>query len=92
MITTTAMIRMGKVYNNLMVDLKPVNNKLILRSRRLIRLATGCDGETAERVFEESERHVKTAIVMILLDVDCGSARELLDRNEGRVGSALRTP
>ena len=42
MITTAAMIRLGKVYNNLMVDLTPVNNKLVIRSRRIIRLATGC--------------------------------------------------
>ena len=90
MITTTAMIRMGKVYNNLMVDLQPVNKKLILRSHRLIRMATGCGAEEAARVFESSGGHIKTAIIMELLGVGREEARLLLDRNEGRVGSALK--
>ncbi len=89
MITTASMIRMGKVYNNLMVDLKPVNNKLIIRSKRLIRLATECSEEKAEEVFEQSGRHVKTAIVMVLLDVNREEARRLLEQSEGRVGTAL---
>lgn len=89
MITTASMIRLGKVYNNLMVDLKPVNHKLVLRARRLIRLATGCGAPEAERVFEESGRHVKTAIVMQILGVDRQRARDLLAANQDRVGDAL---
>ena len=91
MITTAAMIRLGKVYNNLMVDLRPVNNKLVIRSKRIIRLATGCSVERAEEAFVASGRKPKTAIVMVLLDVDAGAAESLLEANEGRVGLALRS-
>jgi N-acetylmuramic acid 6-phosphate etherase len=91
MITTTAMIRLGKVYNNLMVDLRPVNSKLVRRSKRLIRLATGCDEVNAERVFDESGQRVKTAIVMVLLQVSRERAEQLLNQHAGRINAALET-
>lgn len=90
MITTSSMIQMGKVYNNLMVDLKPVNKKLILRARRLIRLATECSAEESELVFEDSGRHVKTAIVMQLLSASKEEAVKLLEQHEGKVGLTLK--
>jgi N-acetylmuramic acid 6-phosphate etherase len=89
MITTTAMIRLGKVYNNLMVDLVPVNSKLVKRSKRIIMLATGCDEETASKVFEESGRRPKVAIVMVLLRVSKERAETLLSANEQRIGPTL---
>ncbi len=89
MITTAAMIRMGKVYNNLMVDLTPVNSKLVRRSQRLIRIATGCDEETAARAFEDSGRKPKTAIVMVLLGLSREDAERLLEHSEGRIGVAV---
>jgi N-acetylmuramic acid 6-phosphate etherase len=89
MITTASMIRMGKVYNNLMVDLKPVNNKLVRRSKRLIRIATGCTEQAAERAFEQSGRSVKTAIVMVELDVGAGQAETMLEEHGGRIGPAI---
>jgi len=89
MITTTAMIKLGKVFNNLMVDLMPVNNKLISRSKRLVQIATGCDAETASRFFEASGRRTKTAIVMVLLGVDREEAEKLLKENDGRIGLAV---
>lgn len=64
MITTTAMIRIGKVFNNLMVDLRPVNAKLILRPRRLITEVTGCSEETSIELFEASVHNTKVAITM----------------------------
>jgi N-acetylmuramic acid 6-phosphate etherase len=90
MISTAAMIRLGKVYNNLMVDLRPVNSKLLRRARRLIRLATGCSEESAERAFEDSGRRVKAAIVMVKLGADRRSAERLLAENEDRIGPALK--
>jgi N-acetylmuramic acid 6-phosphate etherase len=90
MITTAAMIRMGKVYNNLMVDLVPVNSKLVERSKSIISAATGCDRATAERVFEASGRRPKVAIVMVLLEMSAQAAEKLLDANEGRIGLAVR--
>jgi N-acetylmuramic acid 6-phosphate etherase len=89
MITTTAMIKLGKVYNNLMVDLRPVNSKLVDRSKRLVRMATGCDRATAEKAFEESGKKPKTAIVMVLLGVSREEAESLLDDNGGRIGLAV---
>jgi N-acetylmuramic acid 6-phosphate etherase len=91
MITTTAMIKLGKVFNNLMVDLMPVNEKLVVRSKRLIQMATGCDAETADRVFEDSGRRPKVAIVMVLLGVSGEQARQVLQANEGRIGQALES-
>jgi N-acetylmuramic acid 6-phosphate etherase len=90
MITTASMIRLGKVFNNLMVDLRPVNRKLVERSKRIIRQATGCTVEEAERAFEESGRRPRTAIIMVLLGVDRPRAEDLERRAEGRVGEALR--
>ena len=90
MITTASMIRIGKVYNNLMVDLVPVNKKLIQRSLRLISTATGCDSETAEKVFEESGKHPKTAIVSVLLNLPAGEAKKWLEQSEGRIGLAVQ--
>jgi N-acetylmuramic acid 6-phosphate etherase len=90
MITTASMIRIGKVYRNLMVDLTPVNKKLVERSKRLIRQATACSPEEAERVYEESGHKPKIAIIMILLDIDRGQA-EYYDRaGEGPIASAIQ--
>ncbi len=89
MITTTAMIRIGKVYNNLMVDLVPVNKKLIQRSMRLISMATECTGEEAKKAFESSNRKPKTAIVMLLMNISREKAEDLLNKAEGRIGFAL---
>ncbi len=90
MITTASMIRMGKVYNNLMVDLVPVNKKLVERSIRLIVTATGCDRDLAEKAFEASGHHPKSAIVSVLLDIPAEEAKNLLDKNEGRIGMAVQ--
>ena len=89
MITTTAMIKLGKVFNNLMVDLMPVNKKLVVRSKRLIQIATGCDPETAAQAFEDSGSRPKVAIVMVLLGIGLDQAQRLLQANEGRIGQAL---
>ncbi|GHU78014.1 N-acetylmuramic acid 6-phosphate etherase [Spirochaetia bacterium] len=90
MLSTAAMIRIGKVYKNLMVDLKPVNHKLILRSIRLIREVTGCSEEQARESFEKSGKTPKTAIVMVLLKVDRQRAQELLEEAEGHISILLK--
>jgi N-acetylmuramic acid 6-phosphate etherase len=87
MISTAAMIRMGKVYKNLMVDLRPVNHKLILRSLRLIREVTGCSEAEAEAAFAASEKQPKLAIVIALLKVDRKKAQELLDKADGHISA-----
>jgi N-acetylmuramic acid 6-phosphate etherase len=85
MLSTAAMIRLGKVYKNLMVDVKPANHKLVLRSLRIIREAAGCSGEEAEKAFEASGRKPKIAIVMLLMGADKTAAEELLKKAEGHI-------
>ena len=90
MLTTASMIRFGKVYGNLMVDLTPVNRKLVERSKRLIRQATGCSRDEAEQAFLASGKKPKVAILMILLDIGADHAQSLLARGSGRISDALR--
>jgi N-acetylmuramic acid 6-phosphate etherase len=86
MLSTTAMIRLGKVYKNFMVDMNPVNQKLVLRSRRIIREIAGCSEERAAEMLEASGRKTKTAVVMALLGVDREKAETLLAGAGGRIG------
>jgi len=90
MLTTAAMIRSGKVYDNLMVDMQSTNEKLIVRAQRLIILATGCDPETAAHAYKKANYHVKKAIVMILTETSAQEADELLARSGGFVREAAR--
>jgi N-acetylmuramic acid 6-phosphate etherase len=90
MLTTAAMIRMGKVYKNLMVDLRPVNHKLVLRSIRLIRELTGCSEEKAQEAFYRSHKQPKTAIVMVLLGLGQEEAQELLEKADGHISSIFQ--
>jgi len=90
MITTAAMIRLGKVYRNLMIDLRPVNKKLIERSKNLISRATGCDRAVAETAFEASGGKPKIAILMILLGVARDEAEQLVAKNDGHLSLAVR--
>jgi N-acetylmuramic acid 6-phosphate etherase len=90
MLTTTSMIRIGKVYGNLMVDLMPVNRKLVERSKRLIRQATGCTKDEAEAVFLASGGKPKIAILMIALGIGAAQANALIQRGQGRLSEAMR--
>ncbi|QIW53985.1 N-acetylmuramic acid 6-phosphate etherase [Lactococcus raffinolactis] len=89
MISTVAMIGIGKVYNNLMVDVKPTNKKLVERSKRIIMQATECTYEQAEAKFEEANQDVKLAIVMILTDSSAEEGREKLAKANGFVKQTL---
>ncbi|VWX38772.1 N-acetylmuramic acid 6-phosphate etherase [Exiguobacterium oxidotolerans] len=89
MISTAAMIGVGKVYQNLMVDVQSTNEKLEIRAKRMIVEATGVDLETAARTFTSANGHVKTALVMILADISYDEAVERLHRANGFVRDAL---
>ena len=89
MITTTAMIRLGKVYRNLMIDLTPVNKKLVERLKNLIMKATDCDRDAAEKAFAASGRKPKIAIVMVLLGIDAAQAERLVAANDGHLSKAV---
>jgi N-acetylmuramic acid 6-phosphate etherase len=89
MITTTAMIRLGKVYNNFMIDLMPVNAKLVKRSKRLINEITGCGEVRAAQIFEDSGRKIRTAVIMASLAVSKEEAEALLKQGNGNINNAL---
>ena len=89
MITTTAMIRLGKVYNNFMIDLMPVNAKLVERSKRLINEITGCGEVRAAQIFEDSGRKIRTAVIMASLAVSKEEAEALLKQGNGNINNAL---
>ena len=89
MITTTAMIKMGKVFENLMVDLKATNNKLTDRARRIIASITDCSYEEAIDLLDQSNKFVKVALVMKEAGVGPDQAQEYLDRYAGNVREAI---
>lgn len=89
MLTTTAMIRLGKVYGNMMIDLQMNSRKLEERSKRTVMMATGVDYEHAEKILKQAKGHVKTALVMILAGVDVNEARRRLKESDGFVRRAI---
>jgi N-acetylmuramic acid 6-phosphate etherase len=88
-ITTAAMVRLGKAYENLMVDLRPTSAKLRDRSRRIVAAATGLGPAAAGRLLTRSGGEVKTAIVMGRLRVSATEARRRLAAAEGHIRRAL---
>jgi len=89
MISTATMVGLGKVYGNLMVDVVPTNAKLVERAHGIIAAATGVDADTAAAFHQRAGGRAKTAIVMILADVDREEAGRRLDRAGGLVRAAL---
>lgn len=89
MLTTTSMIKMGKVYGNLMVDLQATNKKLIDRGRRIISTLTGISYEEAAELLEKAKRNVKAAIVMEKSGVSYEEAMERLKKYDGAVRRAI---
>ncbi|RAX12232.1 N-acetylmuramic acid 6-phosphate etherase [Photorhabdus bodei] len=83
MLTTGAMIRIGKVYSNLMVDVEATNAKLVERQKNIVMAATECNREQAEQALTECDGHCKTAIVMILAGVSAQQAKTLLEKHHG---------
>lgn len=90
MLSTAAMIKLGKTYGNLMVDLKATNQKLVERAKNIVCEATGVSKEKAAEALEICEFSAKTAITMILADTEYKTAKEALDICEGKIYLALR--
>jgi N-acetylmuramic acid 6-phosphate etherase len=88
-LTTTAMIKIGKVYGNLMVDLKATNNKLRDRSVRIVSEMTGLSKSKAANLLKKAKGKVKTAIVMHFRKVDFKRAENILDKNEQSLRKAI---
>lgn len=89
MITTGAMVRTGKAYQNLMVDVVQSNEKLRTRAENIVMAATDVSREQARRTIDEANGKVKLAITMILTGKDAASAQALLDQSGGSVHNAL---
>ncbi|HHQ4507475.1 N-acetylmuramic acid 6-phosphate etherase [Aeromonas hydrophila] len=83
MLSTGAMIRTGKVYGNLMVDVEATNAKLVERQKRIVMEATDCERSVAERALAQADNHCKTAIVMILAGLTADEARTRLQSSNG---------
>ncbi|PZT69220.1 N-acetylmuramic acid 6-phosphate etherase [Streptomyces sp. SW4] len=89
MLSTITMIRLGKTYGNLMVDVRASNEKLRARSRRIVALATGAGDADVERALAATDGEVKNAILTLLADVDGPTAARLLEDSGGRLRAAL---
>ncbi len=89
MLTTTAMVRLGKTYENMMIDLQMTNKKLIERAKRIVMTITGVGYEEATEYLEKAGWHVKTALVMILANVDVNEAKRRLEKADGFVRKAI---
>ncbi|WP_267242658.1 N-acetylmuramic acid 6-phosphate etherase [Streptomyces sp. PR69] len=90
MLSTITMIRLGKTYGNLMVDVRASNEKLRARSHRIVALATGAPDDEIEAALSAADGEVKQAILTILAEVDAATAGELLARYGGHLRAALR--
>jgi len=90
MITTSTMIKLGKVYENLMVDLHVSNQKLTLRAQSILKTITGISDDVASEVLQKANKEVKSAIVMIEADVSYFEAKQALEKANGFVRQAIQ--
>ena len=88
-ITTTAMVRLGKTYGNLMVDLRPGSAKLRDRARRIIEAAAEVSSDEADALYLAADEDVKVAILMARLEVSASAARQRLKAADGHLRRAL---
>lgn len=90
MISTSLMIKYGKVYQNLMVDVQPTNEKLVERATHIIMSATNCSYEEASILLKESGNNVKIAICMSLSHADKATCEDMLNKQYGNVSKTIR--
>jgi N-acetylmuramic acid 6-phosphate etherase len=88
-ISTVAMIRLGKTYGDLMVDVRASNAKLASRARRIVRVATGVSEDEADTALAAADGSAKVAVVALLEEITADEARARLERAGGDIGSAL---
>ena len=88
-ISTISMIRLGKTYGNLMVDVVAANEKLQERVRRIVGAATGASSEEVDAALADADGSTRVAIVSLLAGVDAGTARARLDASDGSIARAL---
>ncbi|MEJ8736199.1 N-acetylmuramic acid 6-phosphate etherase [Erysipelotrichaceae bacterium HCN-30851] len=90
MISTTTMIKMGKVFHNYMVDVQPTNIKLEKRACSMIKTILEIDDEEAQKLFIESGKNVKTAIIMSIMNMDKANAQKVLEKADGHISKTIR--
>jgi N-acetylmuramic acid 6-phosphate etherase len=90
MLTTASMVKIGKVYGNLMVDVEATNAKLVERQISIVMQATDCNRETAINALNQCNKHCKTAILMILAKLTAPQAKATLEQNNGFIRQALK--
>jgi len=90
MITTVAMIRLGKVYENMMIDLQTTNLKLRERAKRIVMIITNVSYDEATEFLAKSNFHVKTTLVMIKANVSLEEAQQRLKKSDGFVRAAIQ--
>jgi len=90
MISTASMVGIGKVYQNLMVDVMQTNKKLITRAENIVMSATQCDRTTAQNTLQQAQGRVKIAITMILLQCDETQALNMLDKTQGHIRPCVK--
>lgn len=89
MLTTASMIKIGKVFSNLMVDVEASNAKLIERQIQIVIEATSCSRQQAINALEQCNRQCKTAIIMLLMQISAEQAMDLLNENRGMIAHVL---
>lgn len=90
MISTCTMIKIGKVYSNLMVDLQANNEKLVERAKRIVKLATGDDEQKIEEILKKTNYNVKLTILMIVTGFDETKGKRLLEESYGYIAKAIK--
>ncbi|MDC5820965.1 N-acetylmuramic acid 6-phosphate etherase [Vibrio europaeus] len=90
MLTTASMIRLGKSYQNLMVDVKTTNKKLVARAARIVMQATDCDKSLATETLEKTDYDVKLAILMLLTGMELSQAKNQLEKQDGFLRKAVQ--
>ncbi|MFI9161853.1 N-acetylmuramic acid 6-phosphate etherase [Kitasatospora aureofaciens] len=92
LLSTAVMVRLGRTYGNLMVDLRATNAKLRDRARRIVADATGADDDAVRRALAATDGRAKDAVLVLLADVDAPTAARLLAATDGRLRDALELP
>lgn len=90
MISTITMVGAGKVYDNLMVDVKPTNHKLNERAINIIQEICNIDAQLAQDLYDKAQQNLKVAIVMYLCDLDANTALDRLNYNNGVIKEAIK--
>lgn len=91
MISTALMVKFGKVYGNLMVDVQPTNEKLVERARRIVAACSGCGYETAAELLDRSGGNVKVAVCMALTGLSAEECGIILEKSGGNISRAIRS-